>query len=227
MSTEINYSIDGKSYSGLEYLELIEDVFHRTYIDTACIQLQNGESITLGGCSGCVSILHHRNDGTTWSPNEEVTKELVISLIEAFIQGDTERLSSHGATLLPPKEHKGADFSEGGKINRVLTRLFLFCLGIGLIATIICGTADVPNILWSVAFLFFALALFIVMFAGLAHTIDTCQCFSKSITTSSRFKLAGSYFVLICWILFLFICSVIIPLSLIIFLALKIFNLLM
>ena len=226
MSSEISYSIDGKSCSGLEYLELIEDVFNRESIDTSIIELQNGEGISLGGCSACVSILHLRNDGSRWSPNEEVTKELVISLLKAFIEGDTERLSVHGAALLP-KEHKRVDLSEGGKINRVLSRLFLWFLGIGLIITIICGMSDVPDILWAFAFLFLSLALLIIMFAGLVQTIDTYRYVSKSITTSSRLKRAGAYFLLTCELLFMFIFSVILPLYLIIFMVLKIFELLM
>ncbi len=225
MSTEISYSIDGKLCSGLEYLELIEDAFNREGINTSYIELQNGESISLGGCSACVSILHQRNDGTTWSPSEEITKELVISLIKAFIEGDTERLSVYGATLLPPKKHKGVDLSESGKINQVLSRLFLCFLGIGLIVTIICGMSDVPNILWAFAFLFFSLALLIIMFAGSTYMIDTCRSVSKSITTSSRFKQAGAYFLLTCGLLFMLIFSVILPLYLIIFMILKIFKL--
>lgn len=224
MSTEISYSIDGKPCSGLEYLELTENVFSKEGIDNSYIELQNGEGISLCGCSACVSIFHHRNDGTIWVPNEEVTKELVISLIKAFIEGDTERLSVHGATLLPKKEHKGVDLSEGGKINRVLSRLFFYFLGIGLIVTIICGISDVPNILWAFAFLFFSLALLTAMFAGLACMVNTCQYVSKIITTSSRFKQAGAYFLLICGLLFMFIFSVILPLFLIIFIVLKIYK---
>ncbi len=225
MSTRISYSIDGKSCSGLEYLELIEDVFSRERIDTSYIELQKGGGVSLGGCSACVSILHLRNNGTRWSPKEEVTKELAISLIKAFIEGDSERLSVHGATL-PPKEHKGIDLSEGGKINRVLSRLFLCFLGIGLIITIVCGMSDVPDIVWTFSFLFFSLALLIIMFAGLAYMIDTYQYISRSITTSSHFKKAGAYFLLTCGLLFMFIFCVILPLYLIIFTALKAFKLL-
>jgi hypothetical protein len=127
----------------------------------------------------------------------------------------------HGATLLS-EEHKGVDLSESGKISRLLSRLFICFLSIGLIITIVCGMSEVPNILWVFAFLFFSLALLIIMFAGFAYMVDTCRHVSKSITTSSHFKQVGVYFLLICGLLFMFIFSVILPLYLIAFMVLKV-----
>jgi len=221
MSTKISYLIDGKSCSGLEYLKLIEDIFNRESIDTSYIELQNGEGISLGGCKACVSILHQRNDGTTWSPSEEITKEFVTSLTKAFIESDTAKLSLYGATLLP-KERKKVDISEGGKINRVLSKLFLYFLSIGVIVSIVCGMSDVPSILWALAFLFFSLALLIIMVAGLFYMVDTYRYVSKSITTTSRFKNAGAWFLLTCGLLFMFVFSVALPLYLIAFMGFKV-----
>ncbi len=222
MSTTVSYLIDGKLCSGEEYLDLIEDVFSRESMDTSYIELQNGEGISLGGCSACASILHHRNDGTTWSPKEEVTKELVLNLIKAFIEGNTAILSLHGATILPPKKHKGINLSESGRIIRILCKLFLCFLGIGLIVTIICGMTNAPKYLWSFAFLFLSLALLIIIFAGITYMVDTFRSISRGITTSSDFRKVVAYILLTCGLMFMFIFSVILPLYLIIFMVLKI-----
>lgn len=221
MSTKVSYLIDGKLCSGEEYIDLIENVFSRGRMDTSYIELQNGEGVSVGGCSACASILHHRTDGTTWSPNEEVNKELAINLIKAFIEGDTAVLSLHGAKLLPKNKHK-IDLSESGKINRILSRLFLCFLGIGLIITIICGMANGPKFLWSFAFLFLSLALLIIIIAGITYMVDTFRSVSRSITTSSNFRRGGAYILLTCGLVFMFIFSVILPLYLIVFMVLKI-----
>jgi len=81
---ESSYCINGKHFQEKEYLDLIEEVFTRTTPDVEHIELFNGESLSLGGNNAHVSILHHKNDGTIWSPHKELTKEDTITLVEAF-----------------------------------------------------------------------------------------------------------------------------------------------
>lgn len=225
MMTEIGYLIDGKSCSGLEYVELIEDIFNRGSADTSIIELENGEGVSICGCSAFVSILHLKNDGSRWSPNENVTKKFAVSLIQAFIESDTDELSVHGAVLGSINDRKGIDFSEGGKINQILKRLFLCFLGSGLIVIIICGMSDAPNVLWAFGLTLFSLAMLILTCVGFTCMIDTYRYVSKSITASSSFKRVVAYFLLTCGLLFILIFSVISPLYFIFFLVWKIFKL--
>ena len=75
------YEINGEKCSELEYVSLVKNIFNRTTPDVDHVFLQNDETVTLGGNLVCVSILHHRNDGTVWSmPEGRINENDVILL---------------------------------------------------------------------------------------------------------------------------------------------------
>ncbi len=187
MLPEISYSINGKPCSGKEYLDLVEEVFTRADPDVEHIKLQNGEVISLGGNEACVSILHHKHDGTIWTPSiPKNTKKDVVTLLGAFVQGDEAILSSYGAILSSGERHKGINVSEGSKIDERLKRLFLVFLALAVINGIIWGLARARSVFLLPVFLFSALACVCFMIGGIARLIDTYRYLVKSFATDKK-----------------------------------------
>jgi len=185
--SKISYTINGQPCSGEEYLDLVEEVFNRTVPDVERIELQNGEVISLGGNEVCVSILHHKHDGTIWTPSKaKNTKKDVVTLLGAFVQGDEAILSSYGATLSSGERHKGINFSEGSKIAQKLKRLFLVFLALGAISAIIWGLIGASPVFLAPVFLFAALACVCFMIGGIARLIDTYRYLVKSLAKDRK-----------------------------------------
>jgi len=230
MSSEISYSINGKPCSGKEYLGLIEEVFNRRVPDVENIKLQNGEIISFGGNEACVSILHHKHDGTVWTPSKSKnTKEDAIILLGAFIQGDEATLSSFGASLSSSEQHKGIDFSEGSKIDQKLKRLFLVFLVLGAISAIIWSLIGASPVFLAPVFLFAAVACVCFMIGGIAYLIGTYKYHLKFLKNNRKVCTSWQMVFMYCFagfsIIFVFLFGVLFPACMIVFLIWQIFRL--